>query len=263
MPTAPLPTRLVEAFFEIGYFKLESVFDAHEVARMREAFDRLAARAAQLAATEMESGSQFVLNDESEQTPKPIKRIVWCGACEPVLLAFGQDSRLVGPASQLLGSEQMHHLINQAHFKAPGDGVCFPWHQDSVHRRYGTELWTDSNGKGSYVQSVIALDDVTPENGPLQFVPRSCRHGHIDVDAEGNLPEHVLDGEEIVTPTMPAGSVLFFGPYTIHGSQPNRSTQPRRTLINGFAHPEANRRVYPGDGAGQCIAIESVPQVER
>jgi hypothetical protein len=47
--------------------------------------------------------------------------------------------------------------------------------------------------------------------------------------------------------------VLLFGPYTFHRSLPNRSTRPRRVFINGFAHPGANSRVYPGDGAGRTL----------
>jgi ectoine hydroxylase-related dioxygenase (phytanoyl-CoA dioxygenase family) len=54
---------------------------------------------------------------------------------------------------------------------------------------------------------------------------------------------------------MEPGSVAFFGPYTVHSSLPNRSASPRRILINGYAYPEANRRIYPGEGAGQRIRL--------
>jgi hypothetical protein len=47
--------------------------------------------------------------------------------------------------------------------------------------------------------------------------------------------------------------VLFFGPYAIHGSTPNESAVPRRVLINGYAYPGANGRVYPGEGSGRTL----------
>ena len=102
-----------------------------------------------------------------------IHRVVWCGAAEPILSRYGMDRRLLEMAGQLLGSSEMNQLINQAHFKLPGDGVEFPWHQDSTHRRFGGDGWQDLNGRGSYVQTVTAIDTVTHDNGPLEFIPGS------------------------------------------------------------------------------------------
>ena len=99
----------------------------------------------------MIKGAYFVVNDHR------INRIVWCGAAEPVLLKYGEDARLTFPSSQLLGSNEMEQLICQAHFKLPADGVGFGWHQDSDHRRYGTDQWTDLNGRGSFVQTLMAV----------------------------------------------------------------------------------------------------------
>ncbi|HEY6322362.1 MAG TPA: hypothetical protein VJA16_12460 [Thermoanaerobaculia bacterium] len=42
-------------------------------------------------------------------------------------------------------------------------GWEFEAHQDSEHRRYGTAEWRDVGGRGSYVQSVVAIDDSTPD----------------------------------------------------------------------------------------------------
>jgi ectoine hydroxylase-related dioxygenase (phytanoyl-CoA dioxygenase family) len=179
---------------------------------------------------------------------------VWCGAAEPILSDFGKDPRLLAMASQLLGSPEMNQLINQAHFKLPGDGVEFPWHQDSTHRRYGGGEWRDVNGRGSYVQTVAAIDDVTMENGPLQLIPGSCTRGHVEPVAgqAGTLPD-TLDPRTAISVTMTAGSVVLFGPYTFHRSQPNRSRRARRVFINGFAYPGANSRIYPGEGAGRLV----------
>lgn len=114
------------------------------------------------------------------------------------------------------------------------------------------------NGRGSYVQIVLALDDVTVENGPLRFLPGSGRLGHRPVAAPGDLPPE-LSGARAVEPTMPAGSALLFGPYVWHGSLPNRSLRPRRVLINGYAYPGANARVYPGCGRGRRLRA---PEIE-
>lgn len=52
---------------------------------------------------------------------------------------------------------------------------------------------------------------------------------------------------------LPAGALVFFGPYTIHGAGPNRSPRPRRVLINGYAAPGANRFAYPGVGTDRTL----------
>lgn len=250
-----LSPQQIRDFFDIGFVVVPNVFSASDVARMRAAFDRLERTANTLEKPEMVHGSQFVVERIADETrPVRIHRIVWCGGAEPVLADFGRDPRLIALAAQLLGSNTMSQLINQAHFKLPGDGVAFPWHQDSKHRRYGTSEWRDVNGRGSYVQIAIALDDVTPDSGPIEFIPGSARLGHLGLSEAGVLPASV-DESLAIAPTPQAGGLVVFGPYTIHRSLPNRSAHPRRTFINGFAYPGANSRVYPGDGAGRVVSI--------
>ena len=60
-------------------------------------------------------------------------------------------------------------------------------------------------------------------------------------------------GVEVV---MAPGDVLFFNGSVVHGSKPNRSRHARRVFINGYAYPGANRRVYPGEGAGRKLVVE-------
>ena len=251
-----LSDKQVRDFFEDGFVVVPKVFSARDVAQMQGAFDRLERMAHELTEPAMVRGSQFVVERiEGEAARVRIHRIVWCGAAEPVLSHFGRDPGLVHLAAQLLGSNTMSQLINQAHFKLPGDGVEFPWHQDSTHRRYGQDEWRDLNGRGSYVQTATALDDVTADSGPIEFIRGSARLGHVGLSADGALPSAV-DPSQAVAPTPRAGDVLLFGPYTIHRSLPNRSAHPRRTFINGFAFPGANSRVYPGEGAGRLVGVE-------
>jgi ectoine hydroxylase-related dioxygenase (phytanoyl-CoA dioxygenase family) len=251
-----LSEKQVQDFFEDGFVLVPGVFSVREVAQMQSAFDRLERTAQELTEPAMVRGSQFVVERiEGPAARLRIHRIVWCGAAEPVLSNFGRDPRLVHLAAQLLGSNSMSQIINQAHFKLPGDGVAFPWHQDSTHRRYGQDEWRDLNGRGSYVQTATALDDVTADSGPIEFIRGSARLGHVGLSADGALPSAV-DPSQALAPMPRAGDVILFGPYTIHRSLPNRSAHPRRTFINGFAFPGANSRVYPGEGAGRMVGVE-------
>jgi hypothetical protein len=248
----------VEDYFEVGWIIRRALFRDEEVARMRACFDELEQSASELTETGPYRGSYFVLGEKSGK--QVIKRVVWAGGCQRYLLEIGNDPRLTAPCAQLLHSDEMDHLLSQAHFKRPRDGVVFDWHQDIQHRDKGNGTWTDVNGSGSYVQTVIALDEMTPDSGPLLFVRGSSKWGRVHFGDHASrdrcrapnrrapFPE-----EDAVTITAQPGDTLFFGPYTVHASFENTSNQYRRILINGYANPGANRRIYPGEGAGRRL----------
>jgi hypothetical protein len=239
----------VEDFFELGWVMRRALFGADEVARMRACFDALEQIASNLPETALHQGSYFVLGRRADR--QVIQRVVWAGGCQRYLLDIGGDARLTLPCTQLLRGHAMDHLLCQAHFKRPGDGVEFGWHQDIQHRDKGNGTWTDVNGRGSFVQTLIVLDEMTPDSGPLKFMPGSSKWGRIDFESN----DRALRERDAVTVLAQPGDTLFFGPYTAHASFENTSDRYRRVLINGYASPGANRRQYPGDGAGRRLEI--------
>lgn len=252
----------VDHFFDRGWIVLPGLFGRAEIQRVRSAFDRLYAEAQRLRTTQTHAGAYFVL-DALPAGDVIVKRVVWAGGAEPDLLALSSDSRLVAPALQLLASERCEQLLCQAHFKMPGDGVSFDWHQDIQHRDKGPGTWHDLNGRGSYVQTLLLVDDMNEDNGPLQFIPPQGVRGGATVRISSSAydygtpmtgaPPTELDVSQAVTVTGQAGDVLFFGPYAVHGSMANHSDRPRRVLINGYAYPGANGREYPGEGACRTL----------
>ena len=90
----------IEHFWTEGYVIRKDVFFGAELADMRAAFERLAFKSQSMSDTQLHNGSQFVVEHGR------LKRVVWCGACEPHLLQVGADPRLVVPAGQLLGSDR-------------------------------------------------------------------------------------------------------------------------------------------------------------
>jgi ectoine hydroxylase len=248
-------------FFDDGFLIVEGLFSRDEVAAMAEAAERLRAVGREIAATLPEAdpaagerkieirGSQFVFGGSNGSTR--LQRVVWAGGCEPDFLTCSRDIRLTSIVGQLLGSDTAVQLLNQLHAKYPNDGLEFEPHQDSEHRRYGTPEWHDINGRGSYVQTVVAIDDTTPENGPLIFYPGSGRQGHLD---PASVRSDYRDREGIPA-LLAAGSAAFFGPYVVHRSAENRGAAPRRIAINGFALPGANSRPYFGAGTGVPVEL--------
>ena len=85
-------------------------------------------------------------------------------------------------------------------------------------------------------------------------LPFLAPRAHVIVNANVGYVEIVdRDTSAEISVEMAPGDVLLFGPYTIHGSKPNLSRSPRRAFLNGFSIPGANRRIYPGEGAGRTV----------
>ena len=225
-----------------------NVFNSDEISSLRVAFDQLQEKASAFNAKTESEGSVYFVEGER------IDRVCWCGSAVPYFMEIGRDPRLLSVVQQVLGADSCDHIINQAHFKLPDDGVDFPWHQDSQHRRYGTDLWTDTLGNGSFVQIFLAVDPATEENGCLYAFPGSHTRGHLGLH-DKSLEQVGVEESEAVAVTLNPGDIAVFGPYLIHGSSANQSKSPRRALINGYAALGANRRVYPGVGAGETIPL--------
>lgn len=244
-----------QAFFEQGFVVLRGLFPAAAIDILRQAFDRLEARARQLRDSQLVDDAFFVVST-GPNGMRRIHRVVWCCGPEPSVLSVARDPRLLTAAAELLGSPSIDHLLCQAHFKLPHDQVAYPWHQDSAHRRYGTELWLDRNGRGSYVQSIVAVDPMRADNGPLRVLAGSCAQGHRSPRAgSSELDLTAAETQAALTILLDPGDVLLMGPYTIHSSEPNESDTPRRAFINGYAYPGANRRLYPGSGQGVRLHV--------
>ena len=247
-------------FWEAGWVTKKALFSIDEVRRIQACFDDLEKMADGLDGTGPCNGSHFVLDGRNGS--QVIKRVVWAGGSQPYLLKVGQDPRLTVPCSHLLGSTKMNQLLSQAHFKRPGDGVVFGWHQDVQHRDKGDGTWTDVNGTGSFVQTLIVIDPMTADSGPLQFIPGSSKWGRVNFgnhdydkpDYEFVEPPKFREAEAVTILAEP-GDTLFFGPFTAHASFENTSQLYRRVFINGYAYPGANQRQYPGDGAGRTIVV--------
>jgi len=243
-------------FFEIGWITRRALFSPAEVERMKTCFSQLEQIASELTQTGPHAGSYFVLGQKDGR--QVIQRVVWAGGCQRYLLEVGCDPRLTVPCAQLLADHAMDHLLCQAHFKRPRDGVEFAWHQDIQHRDKGGGTWADVNGRGSFVQTIVVLDEMTPDSGPMLFVPGSSKWGRVDFgghddhDGPANALTQFRERDAVMILARP-GDTLFFGPYTVHASFENTSDRYRRVLINGYASPGANRREYPGDGAGRRL----------
>jgi phytanoyl-CoA hydroxylase len=151
-------------------------------------------------------------------------------AADPAFASLCASKALTARLREVVG-EQGSMIQSAVIYKQPrSDRVQFGMHQDASY------LTTEPE---SLALAFIALDDMNPENGCLEVVPRSHLDGLgvvLEMGPNGFSPVRGQaprsPSRELATPlVLEKGSVVFLHGRTYHGSEPNRSDSPRRALI--------------------------------
>jgi phytanoyl-CoA hydroxylase len=233
-----------KAFYgEQGYLVVPGVLAAAELAKLREVTERLLAEAARVG----ESTGAFLL----EKNAPPGQTLVWRVfdpvARDPYYLELAQHPRVLDAVEDLIGPDLQLHNSNM-HLKLPEYGGEVDWHQDFPYLPH-TNF--------DILNTMIMLDDSTPENGCLQVVPGSHRWGPLEHGAPGESNFRLsaaarAAGQPVADVVVPAGGMSVHHCLTLHSSKPNRSPRPRRALIFTFRAADAvqlgGRANYAGYG---------------
>ena len=145
-------------------------------------------------------------------------------------LEFATHPGLITIARQLIGDDII--LWGTTIFGKPAHcGKETPWHQDGdyypIKPLEVLTIW-------------IPLDDVTPENGPMKFIPGSHKahklFSHSWVHGSDKTINMVVDPEHFDETTaepllLRAGQVSFHDDYMINGSAANRTDRRRAAFI--------------------------------
>jgi len=152
----------------------------------------------------------------------------------PELEQWGYDPRFVDPSADIVGEEPIALFTEKLNLKRPHVGGPNPFHQDFPY-------WDGyADDATAIMTALLFLDPASLENGTLQVVPGSHKQGkwktRTDRDMFGNLemdPAVVADVAPVAV-EVPAGSVIFFGPFLVHKSDPNTSDRDRRALLYSY-----------------------------
>lgn len=155
-----------------------------------------------------------------------------------------KDKRFVEIVKAFLG-DNIKQVNNQIYFREAGDGDQFAWHQDIVFREPRNRFPGVETG---YLQTYIAIDDITLENGAVEFIEGSHLEGEQNITSSRNVTKMLrtfkrggLKGKKY---TAKAGSVLLWSVLTVHGSESNISDSNRMTYMNGLCKAD-NCLDYP------------------
>lgn len=253
------------AWEQDGFFLRAAAFAGDELETLRAAAERVGLLAARIAAAEgrayevdgnryADAGDLTVQYEHASDAPT--LRVVepFCHL-DPVFERLLGDARIVEPMAGLVGAQRVALWTDKLNFKRPQEGSGFRWHQDSPY-------WAHVSRHLDRLPNVmLALDDADEGNGCLRVVRGSHRRGVLPGrQGDGVLgplftDPQAFDARDQVAAAMPAGSLLFFSPHTVHGSEPNRSERARRACVLTYQPPgfdmfkRRGRREWAAGGA--------------
>ena len=206
----------IAQFNKNGYLFPLDLFDADEIAERRAYFERIMAEA------QAKGWNSYSING-------------WQGRC-PGIYDLAMEPRILDYVQDLLG-ENLICWATHYFAKMPGDGKRVSWHQDASY-------WPLTPSKTVTVW--LAIDDVDEENGAMQFIPGSHRHGQIDFEWSKAEENNVLNqsvhearqyGGAPVSVEMKAGQISLHSDLLLHGSEPNLSSRRRCGLTLRYVPP--------------------------
>ena len=240
-------------YYSQGYLCLPDLIDEADLIPMREALERVVDRARHLT----EPSKMYDLEKGHCAENPRLRRATYVDEVEPVIWELCSNSVLPRVAADLLGPNIRFREI-MVNFKWAGGGAEVKWHQDIVfypHTHVGT------------CQFLVALEDIGPEQGPLQVIPGSHKGPLIaHYDDHGNWTGAITEDEleklpmdEAVALTGPAGTITVHHSCTVHGSARNLSDKGRPVFVITYAAADAipyTAAPYPSANYGKIVMGE-------
>lgn len=228
MNQTKLTQKQIDAYLRDGYLKVPGVFTPEEMEILRaDCYSTLSPDRGHA------DGNVSELNSDS------IRVSFGIDLDSEAVAAAVRVPRILNPVRQMLG-DHIYLFQTRINAKMGLYGEGYPWHTDFAN-------WiNDGVPRGSINDMIsvsILLTESTPENGALQVVPGSHRHGvgdlFFDTRSVGyqsyNAPEAYV--KKVLSETAPVfiegkpGDIVLFAPEIMHGSEENHSDLDRMYLM--------------------------------
>lgn len=240
-----------------GWIVARGVVSSDELAAMRDVFETLIPEHAGLS-----RGPDGILGE-----------ITGASASYEPLARIARDARFGALVASALGATRVQLLQDSLLYKPARDGGEIHWHQDYTYVGFLTPP--------RVATLRIALLPELEDTGCMRVVSGSHRWGQVgDVRAltesrvDSLLPSLSVDQRDAIEQSTPLvlepGDASIHHCLTVHGSGPNRSGQPRRTIIlrmfDGDCRldrarlPQGSERYFPTTIEGQ-LSPSAFPEV--
>lgn len=231
---------------ENGYAVIRGFLNADEVAELRRESEKVYAEGLRHHATYRDRNLYFEVIEDAGSGQRAVPQAHWFSWINPVFERYRRSQKIFEALAPLLGPD-IKQVANQLHWKAPGGKYTYyRMHQD-VRFRQRPDLF--SNLDRYSLNLGLALNRQDASNGALKVVPGHHRRGYLGLSEDGAIMTGALeqgaelkavgiDPSEVVQLEMEPGDLAIWTLYTIHGSGPNTSDEPRILLIDNYVRAE-------------------------
>lgn len=238
MTDTPLNSNQLEQFRSQGYVLLENAISNEALARLAADFDHWVSESRHHSDSygeQLDGRPRFSLEPGHCYDRPALRRIASPVELSQAYLEVMRNGVAADAAAQLVGPNIKFNnaKINSKH---PGTATEVKFHQDFLFEPHTND---------DLVTVLYFLDELTPENGPLEIVPGSHLgpfhdHWHDGVFTGSVSPEIAAEARQSAIPCFgPAGAACLMHTRLLHGSAPNLSSTPRTLYIVEYCAEDA------------------------
>ena len=247
-------TGYVTSFENDGYVLMENAITADQLAALNDQLQRWVDESRQHDSNFgeiMDGRPRFDVEPRTHSPETPaLRRISSPIEVSDTYLAVTRDNAALDLTAEIFGPN-IKLVATKVNLKLPGSGTAVKYHQDFPFEPHSND---------NVMTVLIFLDDVTPDNGPLEVVPGSHRgkihtlwHDGVFTGAvDPEMEEGLRDAS--VSCTGKAGSACLMHSRLLHASLPNMTNAPRSLFIVTYVaedavplSPNPIPHVYDGD----------------
>ena len=247
-----------------GFAVVRGVYREAEIAELREAAEALWDEGLRHRAT-FRHGNVLYRIDRDPALGPSLRFVQWAARVDAVCARWRVEPRLLAIVRVLLGGD-LKQIVNQMSWKPAGVVNGHAFHQD---RRFRHPRSAYRDIATSYVQTMIAIDEHSVDNGCVVVFPGSHRLGDIDLDPGGavlggrddvaELGAVGIDPASLVPLELAPGDVALWSPLLVHGSGSNVSSRDRRAYLNSYiSAASADRGEWAMRDGRPCMLGEPV-----
>ena len=213
----------LDFFEQNGFLIKESLFSKREVLKYVQDYDKIISQLKK-SSDNINASWKSPITKKIEPKNSEVIHTHHVQSYSSEMLSMIQHKNLLDVFESLVGPNIiLHH--SKLFLKPPKLGAAFPLHQD----------WSYFPTKNSsMIAAVVHLSDSTENMGCFRIIPSSNKLGKLEKsDGHSHNPKiHDKYTLESATPIIAKrGDVLFFDALSLHGSLPNFSNKPRKTIL--------------------------------
>ncbi|MBU3739019.1 MAG: phytanoyl-CoA dioxygenase family protein [Rhodoferax sp.] len=259
----------VAQYWDQGYAIVRGVFSAAEMREAQAESRRIYDLGLQHHATWRHQNVLFEILPEAYAGRRYVLQAHWYAWFSPLFEAMRRDPRVLAVMEPLLGRD-IRQVAQQIHWKPPGAtrSSGYRFHQD-LRFRERQDAYRDL--MQSYINTGLAIDPATSENGCLQVFPGSHRKGYLGLADDGpimkgstqndELKAAGLDPAQVVQIELEPGDLALWGLLTVHGSQVNRSARDRAFAIQSYVRADTTDRGEWAFRDGVSVPLGAQPHI--